>query len=297
MPEHASNNLPDIIYADVRSELSQTGAYDGKLTLTALAQRYDVSLSPVRAAVDRLIAEGYLEKSKTKRLQVAERIPKNRRGETTSNATLLVDREARIREDIIRLSLGGHTGFLRERTLTEKHPLGRTALRSILGHLTVQGLLEKVPRRGFRVRSFDKHDLCSFLEVREDLESRALQLASNRIDNEQLEVFLAANRSPKLNPTAPLSNELHDYWIELSNNAYIQSFFRREAVYYRTLFDFATPNAHLVKQMAAQHCEILEALIAKKWKTADKALRNHIRAQKPIVKSLLKKIEANKTTP
>jgi DNA-binding GntR family transcriptional regulator len=88
-----------------------------------------------------------------------------------------------------------------------------------------------------------------------------------------------------------LNNNLHSYWIKLSGNRYIIDFFERQGLYYRTLFDYAAPEAHVVDEMAAQHREILEALIEERWRDAKKALIRHIRDQQPIVQQLMEQIQ------
>jgi DNA-binding GntR family transcriptional regulator len=44
--------------------------------------------------------------------------------------------------------------------------------------------------------------------------------------------------------------------------------------------------------MAAQHREILEALIEGRWRDAKTALVRHIREQKPIVQQLMEQIQS-----
>jgi DNA-binding FadR family transcriptional regulator len=80
-----------------------------------------------------------------------------------------------------------------------------------------------------------------------------------------------------------LDNQLHQYVTEMSGNRYIRAFFRQyTATFYTAVFDYATPEAHVVAKMAAQYREILEALLAKHWAQARRALSEHIWAQRPI---------------
>jgi DNA-binding GntR family transcriptional regulator len=285
-----STTLASFIFEDMASQIETTGAVSCKLTLSALAAHYDVSLSPVRTAVERLVKGGYLSTSETGRLALGS--PKRRRKKSPRRSVFArINYEEVIRSDVIGMSLKGRDGFLREQWATERYGIGRTVLRPIFSQLAGQGIIERLPRRGWRIRPFDKEDLCSFIEIRELLEIHALQLARPRLREEELVELLESNQIEKRDSKFQLNNRLHDYWIGLSENHYIQKFFRRDAVYYRTLFDYATPEAHLVKEMAAQHCAILEALLEKKWSTAEKALREHIRAQKPIVKLLVEKLK------
>ncbi len=282
--------LANFIFEDMASQIESTGKIGCKLTLSAIASHYDVSLSPVRVAVERLVKSGYLSSTESGRLAFCDTQKKKKKSKRKS-VPAPINYVELVRTDVIAMSLKGQEGFLREQSATERYGIGRTVLRPILSQLAGQGIIERIPRRGWKIRPFDKDDLCSFIEVRELLEVYALKLARPRLAKEKLTALLEANQGRKLDDEFILNNSLHDYWIELSGNHYIQRFFHRDAVYYRTLFDYATPEAHLVKKMAAQHCAILESLLEKKWAKADKALREHIQAQKPIVKLLVEKLK------
>jgi DNA-binding GntR family transcriptional regulator len=54
--------LPSCIAEDLRARIGAGGELPCKLTLPALAKHYGVSLTPVRGAVARLVADACLEK-------------------------------------------------------------------------------------------------------------------------------------------------------------------------------------------------------------------------------------------
>lgn len=281
--------LSDHIYADLGASISSDGEPPCELTLAAIANHYGASFGPVRTAVALLIADKRLEREKNGRL----RLPTNGTRRDVSDVELTkksINKRDQIQADIIKRSLCGETGFLREEWASDYYGIGRTALRPILSHLAGIGLLIKEPRRGWMIHEFDRGDLCSFIEVRELLELRALHLARTSLDNRILGGFLERNEMAVTHGDLELDNGLHDYWITLSSNRFIKSFFERDAIYYRTIFDFATPESHQVSEMAGQHCEILQALIRKRWSAANKALSNHIRSQQPIVRALIAKM-------
>ena len=59
------------------------------------------------------------------------------------------------------------------------------------------------------------------------------------------------------------------------------------------LFDYAAPEAKVVRAMARQHRTILRALLARDWPAARKGLARHIRAQRPVVRRLLQRLTAS----
>jgi DNA-binding GntR family transcriptional regulator len=284
-------SLSDTVFADLAARIESGQGPPSKLTFSELAKHYGVSLTPVRTAVQRLITEGYLVTRENGRLQVSDSPPK--RPAAARRAALPQpqrNHEAEILADIIRLSLRGDSSFFREAAAAKRYGIGRTVLRPILSRLAGQGMIEHVPRRGWRVRAFDRNDLKDFLVVRETLELTALDAAQDKLDNRVLMELLEGNRSRE--GAGGLNNNLHAYWIQLSGNRYIIDFFQRQALYYTTLFDFAAPEAHVVQEMAAEHCAILEPLIAGRFADAKKALVRHIRDQQPIVERLIEQLQS-----
>ena len=288
-----SETITDYIKQDIKSRLRAGGGLPDKLTLTALSAHYNVSLTPVRLAVQELVDEDVLRKQRNGRMEVnpdaldvvrsaVDAPPPSRPGDTT-------DAEAALATEIIQLSLrGGAEGeYLREEATAERLGVGRTVLRQLLNRLAGQGLIEHLPRRGWRVRPFDAAEMNSYLQVRESLELKALELARPRLEPADLERMLHGNEPG----TARLDNDLHRYLIDKAGNRFIREFFERHGRYYSTLFDYAAPEANVVKTMARQHRTILRALLARDWRAARKALVQHIRAQRPIVRRLLRKVE------
>jgi DNA-binding GntR family transcriptional regulator len=284
--------LAERIYQDLCTRIEAQESLPCKLTFSALSAHYGVSLTPVRTAVKKLVSEGYLVTKNNGRLQVSDSPPKSARPRRVESLEPPTDHEEIIRSDLIRLSLIGDLRYMREGAAAAKYGIGRTVLRPIFSRLAGQGLLDHVPRCGWRVRPFDKHDLCNFIVVRESLELAALEQAREKLEKSVLKQLLAGNQGDENVQMGGLNNNLHGYWIHLSGNRYIINFFDHQAVYYTTLFDFAAPEAHVVAEMAAQHCEVLEALINDDWGQAKKALVRHIRSQKPIVQKLLEQIQS-----
>ena len=278
--------LTERIYFDLSRRLESDAGLPCKLTFSALSQHYEVSLTPVRRAVKELLADGYLESLDNGRLRVSDAIPKKRRHQDEPQPPPQ-DLEAVIRSDLIQRSLAGDSNYIREDAAAAKYNVGRTVLRPIFGRLTGQGLLQHFPRQGWRVRPFDKKDLCDFIIVRETLELCALEHARPNLDKDVLKELLEENRNVAEINVGALNNNLHSYWINLSGNHYIVDFFNRQALYYTSLFHFAAPEAHIIVEMAQQHCEILEALIEDRWTLAKKSLVKHIRDQKPAVVKLI----------
>lgn len=288
-----ASTITSFIIRNLQERLLTGEATPADLTLGQLAAHYGVSLTPVRLAVDALVEEGVLVKRENGRLSVnPDRVPQTPpvSMEGTESFEARPDWEVRLVEAILAGSLQGATEYLREEAMAKRHGVGRTVIRQAFSRLAGKGLLEHVPRCGWRVRIFDERDMRDYLVVRETLERTALDVACPRLVAADLERMLRANTPPYPGAPVPLDNSLHRYWIERSENVYIQDFFDRHGLYYSALFDFAAPEAHQIEEMAAQHRAILTALLEGNWERAKEELTEHIRSQYPVVTRLMKQL-------
>ena len=269
------------IEEDLKARIHAGAGLPAKLTLETLSRHYGVSFTPVRAAVRKLIRGRFLRKHANGRLEVSPDPPRRARGSRGIEAP--ADRERMLATDALRRSLKGEAVYLREEAAAAKYGIGRTVVRQVFGRLVGTGLLEHVPRKGWRVRPLRGEELDAYLEVRETLELKALDLARPRLVRADLERMLAANETG-------LDNDLHRYLLEKSQNRYLRDFFDRHGAYFTTLFDTLSTGA--VREMAEQHRRILQALLRRDWAGAREALARHIRAQRPVVRRMMRRLAA-----
>lgn len=265
---------------DLRSRL--LAGEPAGLTLRELSGRYGTSLTPVRRATAALVREGVLQRAGGGRLAAAPfRSPRRAAPPARPGAW-----ERTLERELLRASLRGESGFVREVATARRLGTGRSALRRALSRLAAAGLLEDVPRRGCRVRPFREAEMRAFLEVREVLELRALEGAFGRLPRTDLEALLEENRDGR-----PVDARLHDLIIGRSGNPFIADFFRRHGAYYSTLFHSAA-RGEAAGRMAADHRRILRALLDGRRERARRELAAHIRAQAPVLRRLMERLAA-----
>lgn len=268
-----------------------SGAEDlsSQLTLDSLAEYYNVSFTPVRAAVSELIENGLLEKGANRRLTVCTAAVRQQPvdGSVTSPPSPPSDPFLRISRDLVELSLKGEPVYLREEATAEKYDVSRSAIRNILHRLAGEGMLDHIPRRGWRLRPFRHDDLTAFIEVREVLERKALELAFPKLQNDKLQTMLDANTIAESTEAAPAIDEtLHEYIIARAGNVYIKDFFERQGRYYRLLFDWEDHDYQTAVETVRQHRDILEALLNRDINTAQDRLSHHILHNHPLLDRL-----------
>ncbi len=294
-----ARTLTHYVEEDLRRRIQAGQDLPDPLTLASLSKHYGVSLAPVRSALDKLIEEELIRKNESNgRIEVnLEKIGTSRSYEPVASPMRPDDWDRILIKEVVLASLSGTASYLREEALAHKHGIGRSVIRSTFSRFAGAGLIEHIPRRGWRVRPLNLEDVRAYLQVREILELKALDLAKPHLMREDLEQMLAGNRSNGDNNPAKLDNRLHEYIIEKSGNHYIRDFFRQYvAAYYRTLFDYAAPEASVVVEMAAQHCHILDALIARAWTRARTALAEHIQSQECVLGQLLRLVDGKEVT-
>ncbi len=261
----------------------------GRLSLAELAGDYGVSITPLRNAVNALVAEGFFERLPNRRLRLVKR-----RARTGAPLRPLPvpptprDWDTALLKEVMLSSLRPHAMYMREESLARKLGVGRSIIRQTFSRFAGVGIIEHVPRRGWLVRPLSPEDMNAYLVVREALELKALALAWGRLETAELRALIASNGRPGVRVAHQLDNRLHDYIIEKTGNRYLRLFFQQyNARYYTELFYHAAPETAVVGEMVRRHRGILEALVARNQARARALLSEHIRAQGPILMKLL----------
>lgn len=291
--------ISNYIEQDLESRIRSGNDLPERLTLGQIAEMYNVSQTPVRAALDGLLERKLLIKQENGRLQIAtlrrpRRAASKQRKKGPARPAPPVDWDATLGREIILLSLiDSSDPFVREEAMAEKHGIGRTLLRSIFQRLAGGGLLEHVPRRGWRVPSFQKDAMESYLDIRETLEVKALDLGRAHLDPTDLERMMDGN-GPDAVRRGTIDNTLHHYFVQASGNRYIEAFFDANGRYYNALFDYAALGAKVVAEMAGQHLEILEHARAARWAKARHSLAHHIQSQRPVMEAMIATVRSQR---
>ncbi|QDT21122.1 GntR family transcriptional regulator [Gimesia chilikensis] len=280
--------LTKYIKADLIARLSRDELSPDALTLAALSDHYQVSVTPIYHAINELIEEGYLYREKNRRLCVnQEKMSDAQTAAKSPQPAPPEDHFKRITDDLLTMSLNGESVFLREMASAKKYDISRTSLRNIFNRLAGDGMLEHVPRRGWKLRSFNQHDLDAFIEVRVVLELKALDLAKESLDKGVLQKILDGNQVPGTDEEPlQIDNSLHEYLIKQSDNYYIISFFDRHGRYFDLLFLWESNDRDAAIQEIQQHQRILTALINEDWTTAREELELHLRSNHPVLSQL-----------
>lgn len=261
------------------------------LTMDGLSRHYGVSYTPVRKALNGLIEEGLIRKKENGRLEPVATCKPLTLERRSFEIEDLPDPNIEITRELVELSLSGKDVFVREESTARKHGLSRSSLRQILLKLAGEGLVLHIPRRGWQVKPFRQEDLQSFIEVREVMELKALELAQSKLSRpeakQKLQEIKASNQISKNGKVkVRIDNSLHQYLLELADNPYLDDFFQRHGKYYSILFEWEGGNENAAIQAVHQHHAIIDALINEKWAQARTELSEHLRTNHPVLQEI-----------
>ena len=275
-------SISNYISQDIRQRIRAGATLPAHLSLTDLSRHYDVSITPVREAIQTLVKEGYLEKLANRRITVNPAMV----GIGGDEDQVVLPKEppnwdSVLLDDVMHASLSLVAVYLREGALATKHGIGRSIIRGAFSRFAGAGLLDHVARKGWRVHPVRVDDVEAYLEVREALELAALEAARPRIERSEVLALLEEENHA-------LDDTPHRYIVMKSGNKYIARFFDQYvARFYTRLLHYAAPEAHVAQEMTAEHVQILRAILDDDWAQAKDVLSHHIRGQRSVLEKIL----------
>ena len=154
---------------------------------------------------------------------------------------------------------------LMEIQLANKLGVSRTPIREAIRKLELEGLVLMIPRKGAEVADITEKSLRDVLEVRKALEELAVQLACEKITQEELEELEKAgenfkkvlNRSKDITEVAEADGRFHDVIYMATDNQKLIHLLNklREQMYRYRVEYLKNPDVH--EQLTQEHEEIV----------------------------------------
>lgn len=174
--------------------------------------------------------------------------------------------------------------------LADEMGVSRTPVREAIRKLEKEGLVIIEPRRGAYASDISVKDMVDTLEVREDLEGLAAQLAASRMTEEQIEELKQLTRgyseAIKNNDTEKMiqyDEAFHRHIVACSDNKtliQLSETVQELALRFRYLYydDFSR-----YENMPVEHKEIIEAITSGDGQKARLTADNHVKKLKEFV--------------
>lgn len=178
-----------------------------------------------------------------------------------------------------------------ESRLAEQIGISRTPVREALHFLEKEGLLELIPRAGYRVRRIDLDEVEEIVQIRKVVESLAASWAITHIKTEEIEALRENLRQSEakiqqgdLSVFPELDAQFHEILARASRSKrlidLIQNL-RSDMLRYRIKSLHRTDTAALALD---GHRRIFECLVAKDGPGLDDAIRNHLDQAKKTIR-------------
>lgn len=184
---------------------------------------------------------------------------------------------------------------LMEIQLANKLGVSRTPIREAIRKLELEGLVIMIPRKGAEVADITEKSLRDVLEVRKALEELAVQLACDKITEEEIEdlkkaaeEFKKILKSKDITEIAEADVRFHDViFMATDNQKLIQLLNNLREQMYRFRVEYLK-NEEVYPQLIAEHEEIIEHIARKEKEKASKILCQHIDNQVETVIDIIR---------
>ncbi len=179
---------------------------------------------------------------------------------------------------------------LMEIHLANRLGVSRTPIREAIRKLELEGLVTMIPRRGAEVAQITEKSMNDVLEVRRALDVLSVELACDRISDEELEelkkacvAFEQAVKTKDAKKIAQADVALHDIIVRATGNQRLMQLVNNlSEQMYRYRFEYIkdfTQHARLVEE----HRVIYESIVRKDKETAAREVETHIDNQKKAI--------------
>lgn len=187
---------------------------------------------------------------------------------------------------------------LMEIHLAERLGVSRTPIREAIRKLELEGLVTMIPRRGAEVAQITEKSMSDVLEVRRALDALCVELACDRITEEELACleqacsdFESAVKTGEIKVIAQADVKLHDIIVQATGNArLIQLVNNLSEQMYRYRFEYIKDSSRH-ENLVEEHRIIYESILHKDKETASGAAKIHIDNQK---KAIIQQIRLDK---
>ena len=170
-----------------------------------------------------------------------------------------------------------------EMELAQRYNVGRAAIRTTLARLEQDGLVEREPNRGARVRAISEEEAVETLEARAVLEGLAARYAARNVTDAdvadlraivgEMEARLAEG---DLLGISEGNTRLHSRLLQIANNTTVARLIERlHAQHVRSQFRLILVPGRPPRSVA-EHRAIVEAIASRDSDAAEAAMRSHL---------------------
>lgn len=172
---------------------------------------------------------------------------------------------------------------LRPDTIAEQLDISTTPVREALHRMEGDGLVMKLPYRGWFVREFTEQEVRELYEMRAALESFSVRLACERINEEELSslrehqsVGEAALKTGDMEAYRIYNRDLHAAIMDAARNAYLSSAMGQLSLQSQVLVARTIRLVGRPSRAIEEHRELIDLIAARQDRAAQELMERHI---------------------
>lgn len=172
---------------------------------------------------------------------------------------------------------------LRPDTIAEQLDISTTPVREALHRMEGDGLIVKLPYRGWFVREFTELEVRQLYEMRAALESFSVRLACERITDEELtwlrehqSIGEAALRAGDMEGYRIYNRDLHAAIVDAARNAYLSSAMGQLSLQSQVLVARTIRLVGRPSRAIEEHRELIDLIATGENKAAQELMERHI---------------------
>jgi DNA-binding GntR family transcriptional regulator len=167
-----------------------------------------------------------------------------------------------------------------ENTYAEEYGTSRAPVREALYLLTLEGLVERIPRKGAVVKGYTESEMVDLLEIRIYLESLAMKrIAQHGVDAKiiaEMEHILGRMRNEKeVSHYTKLNHSFHMCLIGMSRSEIIKNMYSRLELPLMSIQSFSFANEGNIDKSIAEHEQMVAFLQEGRVQEAAELLNKH----------------------
>lgn len=179
-----------------------------------------------------------------------------------------------------------------ESEIAENFQVSRTPVRAALQRLETEGQITIMPKQGCFVRSVDIETISQFYDVRITLEAKAVELACDHMDDDDLDALREVWNADKLEEQLDMDEikaqeEAFHIGIAIgSGNPVLANYLRDINNNIRILRRLGFPDRQAVIETCEEHFAICELIREHNKTQARRAMTKHIRKSQELARSV-----------
>ena len=180
---------------------------------------------------------------------------------------------------------------LNEVTLAKELSISRTPIREALKQLELEGLVESIPNKGVFVIGFSPRDIDDMFEIRVALESLAIELAIDRMTEENLarikkifELMEFYTSKDDQHEISLLNIQYHDSIYQSTCSQYFAQLLKDINYYVSVTSRHSISQPERLDTALQEHKAIYDAIVAKDKEKAKEMIQKHIRSTQMLVR-------------